>query len=240
MLVAGKGQLMSVSALSTDPRGSAMAEVAARYPLNHGRAEEIYLMQPDLVIAGTFTRRATVDMLDRLGIPVLLLEPAYTLDDIATLLTQTGKALGQEAKATSLVADFRTRLGLLNSKDAVNPRAALYSANGYTSGDRTLAGEILSAAGLGNVAAEAGLADGGFLPLEVLVMAAPDTVITGVPYAGESRAEAVTDHPVIAALRDGRPGARMMDRDWVCGTPFVLQAIDAMADLRRTLQDGQQ
>ena len=37
MLVAGEGQLLSVSPLSADPRGSAMADVAAGYPLNHGR-----------------------------------------------------------------------------------------------------------------------------------------------------------------------------------------------------------
>ena len=71
-------------------------------------------------------------------------------------------------------------------------------------------------------------------------MAAPDTVITSVPYAGVSRSEEVMDHPVIAALRDGRPGAPMMDRDWVCGTPFVLRAIDTMAGLRRDLQVGPQ
>ncbi|MBU2359624.1 MAG: ABC transporter substrate-binding protein [Alphaproteobacteria bacterium] len=237
MLVADEGQLLSVSTLSADPRGSAMAEVAAGYTLNHGLAEEIYLMQPDLVIAGTFTRRATVQMLDRLGIPVVMFEPAYTLDDIAVLLTQMGEALGQQDKAATLVVDYRARLTAYATETTANPRAALYSANGYTSGDQTLAGQILSTAGLDNVAAEAGFADGGFLPLEVLAMSAPDTVITSVPYAGFSRSEEIMDHPVIAALRAGRPGALMMDRDWVCGTPFVLRAIDTMAGLRRDLQD---
>ncbi|MCF7699200.1 ABC transporter substrate-binding protein [Loktanella sp. M215] len=237
MLVAGEGQLLSVSTLSADPRGSAMAEVAAGYTLNYGLAEEIYLMQPDLVIAGTFTRRATVQMLDRLGIPVVMFEPAYTLDDIAVLLTQMGDALGQQGKAATLVADYRARLAAYVTDTTANPRAALYSANGYTSGDQTLAGQILSTAGLDNVAAEAAFADGGFLPLEVLAMSAPDTVITSVPYAGFSRSEEIMDHPVIAALRAGQPGALMMDRDWVCGTPFVLRAIDTMAGLRRDLQD---
>ena len=239
MLVAGEGQLLSVSALSADPRGSAMADVAAGYTLNHGLAEEIYLMQPDLVIAGTFTRRATVEMLDRLGIPVIMFEPAYTLEGIAGLLTQMGEALGQQDKSAALVQDYRAQLAAYATDTTANPRAALYSANGYTSGNQTLAGQILTTAGLANVAAEAGFADGGFLPLEVLAMAAPDTVITSVPYAGFSRSEEILDHPVIAALRAGRPGALMMDRDWVCGTPFVLRAIDTMAGLRRDLQDVQ-
>src|SRR5690606_31042246 len=50
MLLAAEGQLISVSDLAADPRMSSMADKAAAYHENHGRAEEIYLMRPDLVI----------------------------------------------------------------------------------------------------------------------------------------------------------------------------------------------
>lgn len=58
-----------------------MVEAAKAYPPNEGLAEEIYLMQPDLVLAGSFTSRATVEMLQRLGVRVELFEPIYGLDD---------------------------------------------------------------------------------------------------------------------------------------------------------------
>src|SRR5690606_11098092 len=58
MLLSVPGQLISVSHLATDPRSSAMTDEAQRYELNHGLAEEISLMTPDLALAGTFTSSA--------------------------------------------------------------------------------------------------------------------------------------------------------------------------------------
>src|SRR5690606_34859374 len=55
MLVAADGQLRSVTHLATDPQTSAMVDEAKAFPVNHGLAEEIFLMRPDLVLAGTYT-----------------------------------------------------------------------------------------------------------------------------------------------------------------------------------------
>ncbi|WP_316013236.1 ABC transporter substrate-binding protein [Roseobacter sp. HKCCA0434] len=235
MLVAAPGQLLSVSHLAADPRGSAMAEAAAAYPTNHGLAEEIYLMRPDLVIAGTFSSRATVDMLRRLDIPVAVFDPAYGLDEVRDRLAQMGDVLGREETALALAADYDARLAALRVELAARPRAALYYANGYTSGDRTLAGQILIAAGFENAAVEAGFASGGILPLEVLAMLEPDALITGRRYPAASRSEEILDHPVVETLREHRARATIADRDWVCGTPYVLRAIADLAGTRTVM-----
>lgn len=236
MLLADEGQLLSVSDLASDPRMSAMVEQAGKYQTNLGLAEQIYLMQPDLVLAGNFTARASVEMLKRLGVPVVTFDPAYSLEDVRTRMLQMGDALAQEHRAMAMVADFNTQLASYRSEAGVRPRAALYYANGYTLGDKTLAGQILAAAGLANIAAEAGFDAGGIIPLEVLAMAQPDTVITSRTYPAASRSEEVMGHPVIERLRATRPDAAMTSSDWVCGTPFVLRAIDEMATLRDGLQ----
>src|SRR6056297_3081236 len=70
MMLAAEGQLLSVSRISLDPHVSPMAEEAKDYRINAGQAEEIYLMRPDLVLAGEFTPQATLDMLRGLGIRV--------------------------------------------------------------------------------------------------------------------------------------------------------------------------
>lgn len=233
MMVAAPGQLVSVSYLASDPRSSAMADEARAYPANHGRAEEIYLMRPDLVIASRYDTRATVDMLRRLGIPVVVFEPAYGLDDVRARLLQMGAVLGRDEAAEALAAAFDARLAALQAEVAARPVAALYYANGYTAGDRTLAGQILLAAGFENAATAAGYAAGGLLPLEVLAMLAPDAVITGRAHPGASRAEAILDHPVLRSLRDGRARGGVTDRDWVCGTPHVLGAIERLGAVRR-------
>lgn len=236
MLIAADGQLLSVSDLASDPRSSAMTEAAKVYPANHGRAEEIYLMQPDLVLAGSFTARASVDMLTRLGIAVEIFEPGYSLDDVSDRMLQMGEALGRLEQAREMVADFEAQLAEFRAEIRQHPRAAIYHANGYTAGDKTLAGEILTTAGFENIAAEAGFSAAGFLPLEVLAMAQPDTVISSTPYPGGSRSEEIMDHPVIDALRRSRPEASLTDHDWVCGTPFVLRAIQDMVELRHEVE----
>lgn len=240
MLVAGEEQLLSVSYLASDPRSSAMVEQAETYRTNYGLAEEIYLMQPDLVIAGSFSTRATVEMLRRLDIPVVVFDPTYSLDDVRARLSQMGEVLNQQDRAEQLIEDFDARLDTYRAEITWRPRAALYYANGYTSGDKTLAGQILNIAGLDNIAAEEGFSAGGIIPLEVLAMAQPDTVVTSRPYPGASRSEEIKGHPVIVALRRTRPEASLTDSDWVCGTPFVLRAIDDMVTLRTEMQGARQ
>ncbi|MDK3074704.1 ABC transporter substrate-binding protein [Sedimentitalea sp. JM2-8] len=235
MLIADTGQLVSVSHLATDPRSSAMVEQARAYPANSGLAEEIYLMQPDLVLAGEYGANATVDMLRRLDVPVLRFEQAYSLDDVRARMIQMGEVLGRQDRAAELVDRFDARLGDFQAEIAARPRAALYYANGYTLGDKSLAGQILTRAGFDNVAADIGYEGGGVLPLELLAMNIPDAVVTGQPYPGASRSEEIMDHPVVSVLRRQSATASVTDSDWVCGTPFVLDAVSQMTDLRQSL-----
>ena len=233
LMVAAPGQLVSVSRLGQDPRSSAMAAAARRLPANSGLAEEVFLHRPDLVLASSFTSRATVSMLRRLGVTVVELPPAQALADVPDRLRRVGAALGREAAAAAAVARYEADLAALRAELAERPRAALYYANGYTRGDRTLAGDIIAAAGFANIAAELGLARGGHLALEQLVMAAPDLVVTGRPHRGPARAESLLGHPALAALDGGREAAT--DRDWICGTPHVLRAVRRMATLRQAV-----
>jgi iron complex transport system substrate-binding protein len=235
MLVAAPGQLYSVSHIAVDPLSSAMAEQARGLPSNRGGAEEIYLMRPDLVVAGQYSAPATLSMLERLGVPVVIFTQTNTLAEVADRIAQMGQVLGQPTRAAEIVTDFNAGLAALQAQTGANPRAALYYANGYTSGDQGLAGQILQAAGFANVAVEAGYPHGGVMPLEVLALAAPDAVITSRPYPGGSRAEEVLDHPVVQTLRQRSATAAFTDSDWVCGTPFVLRAIRDTAALRNVL-----
>lgn len=236
LMLAAPGQLASVSRLAHDPGSSVMVEAARALPTNGSRAEEVYLLKPDLVLAGTFTDPATVQMLRDLGIRVELFAPATALSDVRDRLAQMGAALGRQDAATHLIADFDTALAGLDDAPQHRPRAAIYYANSYSSGDRTLAGDILRAAGFDNVAAEAGLNDGGTLPLEQLVLLAPDVIVTGRDYPGQARAEDVLAHPALRALPDTAVAGQLTDQDWICGTPAVLDAVREMRALRLRLE----
>ncbi|MEX1234583.1 MAG: ABC transporter substrate-binding protein [Roseovarius sp.] len=240
MLLAREDQLISVSRIALDRRVSPMADEAEHYTINSGRAEEVHVLQPDLVVAGIYTSRETVAMLRRLGIEVVQFDIVHSLADVRDRMREMGAALGRQDAAEAMVARFDADLAALRSApdgqggpEGPAPRAALYYANGYTSGTNSLANDILAAAGLRNAPAEAGY-DWGKLPLEMLAMIDPDLVITARRYPGGSRAEEVMDHPVVNGLRG--QGAGMTDQDWVCGTPFVLRAIADMAEARRMVR----
>ena len=240
MMLADEGQLVSVSDLAVDPRASAMVERARAYPVNHGRAEEVPALAPDLVLAGRYRSAASVAMLRRLGIRVETFAPARSMDDVGDALRRMGALLGRAEAGARAAARFETRLAALRADVARRPEAALYYANGYTLGDKTLAGQILLAAGFSNTAARAGIGGGQVMPLERLVMHAPEVLISGTSYSGETRSEAILHHPALERIRRGRPSASVQDRDWICGTPFVLRAVRDLRPLRRdALEAGQ-
>lgn len=222
MLLADDSQIISLSEISTDILSSAMAAEASKYHQNNSGAEEIYLLQPDIVFAGIYTAKATVNMLESLNIRVEKFEPASTVDQIIFNMQRTGELLGHTDRAKLLITNFESRLSELASGIKNKPRAALYYANGYTTGKNTLAGQILDLAGFSNIASEVDIHWGGTLPLELLIMSKPDVVITGTTYPGSSRSEEILKHPALKPLQL----VSSTDANWVCGTPHILKAIE--------------
>lgn len=234
MAFAAPGQLLSVSALAHDPRTSLMADWAGDFPANHGRAEEIYLMRPDLVLASTFTTPATLSMLRRLNVPVVTFEPEVSLDGITASILQMGDALGRADQAAAMARDFRRDLAALRraaGDDA--PVAATWAANGYMTGTRTLSSDVLRAAGFSLLAERLGLEVGAMIPLELLLMADPDAVVVGPSGSAPARADDVVHHPALA--RSGAERVEVDDREWICGLPAVLDLARELGGTRARL-----
>jgi iron complex transport system substrate-binding protein len=232
LLIADPDQIVSLSHVARDPVSSAMADEAAAYPANRGAAEEIHLLAPDLVLAGTFDDPVTIDALRRLGhrVETFPLETGFA--DIRAHVTRMGALLGHPERAARLIAEMDAILEV-PPPAGPRPRAALFYANAYSSGEGTLAHEILEAAGFANIAAERGLTGLGRLSLEELVMADPDLVIMGQDYATPARAQEVLRHPAARALGGGR--AVVADNLWVCGTPLAARAVEALREARARL-----
>lgn len=227
MALAAPGQLVSVSHVARDPRASAMVEEAMRYPVNRGRAEEVYLLHPDLVLAGSFGGPA-IAMLHRLGVPVVEVAPPTSLAEARDAIAQVGAALGREEAAAAAIARFDAQLASLRRPVRADaPLAATWGANGYSAGSGTLAADILRTAGFALLTDRLGMQASGNIPLEVLVMADPDLIVTGTRYPAASRAEEVMDHPALERLR-GRM-IRVPDALWTCALPRTVEAVQMLA-----------
>ena len=235
MLLADEGQLISVSHIAFDPLASPMVEEAGKYPANYGQAEEVFAMRPDMVLAGVYSDPYTIGLLRRLGVDVVQFPLERDFDAIRANILKMGEVLGRESAARRMVAQFDADLAAFEADVAEQPTALLHYANNYTSGDKSLAHEILRAAGLVNATTEAGITVAGAVPLERLVLLMPDLVISGQAYPGASRAEEVLDHPALRRLRERQAGAALTDAEWVCGTPFVLRAVARLVDIRKRM-----
>lgn len=228
MLVAAPGQLVSVSYLAARPDVSLMSGQTAGLALNHGLAEEILRLDPDLVIAGTYTRRATVNLLRRLGRRVEEFAPANGFADIRENVRRMGDLLGRKAQAARLIAAFDAEAGALAAAppDEDAPVLGSFGANSYTTGGGTLENEIVGAAGLRHLGEELEITGTTRLPLEALVLADPDYVLLWERSLGDpSRAAEILRHPVLDARFGGERRVSADSRAWICGTPLTLEAV---------------
>ena len=91
LLLAAPGQVISVSHIAVDPLLSAMVEKAAAVPLNRGGAEEIYRLQPDLVLASAWSNPLATEMLENLGVRVERVDGVNRLEDIPGQLRRVGE-----------------------------------------------------------------------------------------------------------------------------------------------------
>ena len=95
LLIAKRSRIVSVSYLARDPLFSHFANRAWDIPINHGLAEEILPLEPDLVLVGSHTIRPTTVLLQKLGIKVLVLKLAEGFEDIRRNMRLVGNALGE-------------------------------------------------------------------------------------------------------------------------------------------------
>ena len=234
MMLAAPGQLVSVSHLASEVQSSSMVEEARAYPANRGQVEQVFLMRPDLVLAGTYTQVSTVDLLRRLGVEVVQVPPATSLAEAVEQIRIVGQVLGQDAKSNALADRFAAEIAAARF-EGPSRSAAFYYPNGYTTGSGTLANEVVELTGFANIGATSGVTGGGILPLERLVMAGPDLVVTSERYPGASRSEDILLHPALRAVQDAAGVRLSSDADWVCGTPHLMRAIGRMEAARAAL-----
>ncbi|WTV57750.1 ABC transporter substrate-binding protein [Streptomyces sp. NBC_00035] len=149
-------------------------------------AESVLSLHPTVVLADTDTGpKEAIDQIRDAGVPVVVLDPATELADVATRTTRIAEALGVPAAGKAL----NSRIGKeLSAARAVVPEgsrpkvaflymrgsAAVYLMGGKGSG----ADSLIEAAGAVDAGVDAGL-DKPFTPLtgEALVKAQPDVIL---------------------------------------------------------------
>jgi iron complex transport system substrate-binding protein len=219
--------IASVTWLAATSSASNVADLAMQVPVNHGLAEEVIPLAPDLVVAGLYTARAAVALLKRTGIPVLDLDVPRSLSEIRAQYRQVGEALGEAERAARIIAEMDSRLaGIPVNLTSPRPRAMVFNANGYTIGKGTLTDEIITRAGMENLSATLGIDKYGQVSLETVVTNAVDVLIVSAYRDGPpAMATEVLRHPVLAKISDRTRIAVVPSRLWACAGPGNIDAI---------------
>jgi len=176
--LADRANIASITWLSKDAISANVVDLAADVPVNHGLAEEIIPLDPDLVVAGTFTARTAVAMLKATRFPVTEFGVAHDVADVRSGIRKMAALVGEPARGEALVASFDERLAEIGTPaPGRRPTALVFNANGFTVGAGTLVDDIMSRAGLDNVAAHMKLGNYSQLPLEIAVRSDVDILI---------------------------------------------------------------
>lgn len=211
---------------------SYMREAAGGLPKVRPFAEDVLVLQPDLVVRSYGGGPQAAAHYARAGVPVLQVGWASTvdgeeLDSIPSLIQHMADGLGQSERGRALVAEFRARLAAIQPRD--DGGDTLYmTPSGVTTGPGSLVHELLLAAGLTNFQRKPGWRS---IPLERLAYEQPDMVAAAF---FESR----TNHPnAWSAMNHPVARAQLADREVVsihgawtsCGGWFLVEAIEALA-----------
>jgi len=211
--LADRDRVASVTWLSRDGN---MAAAAAGIPANHALAEEVLSFRPDLVLAGAFTPRTTVDLLERTGVPVAEIGVAQTLDDVRRQIREVAAAIGEKERGEAMVAGMDARLAELAPRAQARPlRAIVLQPNGYTVDKGSLFDDLMRRAGLNNLAADLGI---------------DNYLQTGESVTTASLATEALHHPIVAKLSERLKIVSLPSRLWTCAGPAVVDAVQAMID----------
>lgn len=214
-------------ALHADPEQvAALSPVHRRYqlpfdmpdwPVHDGSLEQVYRLQPDLILVGEYNAVLLRRRLAALSLPVVELSLPTSLAEIESyerhFLELTGQPLSRARPAPELQQP---------EEDA--PRLLLLGANGIGTGTDTFEDQILRQAGWRNY-----LTDSGYISLDIeqLVADPPDAILWSAP-ASPSLASRFAEHRALqqAVSQDG-----WLSTDywrWQCPGPWTWELIEQL------------
>jgi iron complex transport system substrate-binding protein len=224
--LADRDQIAGLTRNAADPDMSAAAARAAGLNIMGTSAEELLVLDPDLIIGIPAKRGGMMAAVAQRDYTVLDLKSAASYPDIVAQIREVAAAVGHVARGEALIARMDRDLAAL-PKSANAGVAAYYQRRGYMTGTGTLIDDVMTRTGLTNLAARLDKPALSQLSLEEMVAARPDYLIV------ESATDRVTDqgtemlhHPALNDI----PRLSIPQAWTVCGSPAYVRAARSLAD----------
>ena len=212
--IAPPGQVLALSHYSRDPGSSSIpAEVAARYGVSGGTAEEVIALQPDLVLASTFLPQPTRTALERAGLRVETFGSPTSVTESAAQVREVAALAGAESEGEMLAA--RIAAPLPAARPAIN--ALLWQPGEIVAGEQTLIAELLREEGFVSHAAARGLRQADRVSLETVLADPPALLLVAGDAPGQR-------HPLLERALKTTTIAPLDPALIYCGGPTIPKA----------------
>jgi iron complex transport system substrate-binding protein len=230
MTLADPEQILGLSPYSRDVARSWDAAKAGKFPRLSGEAEDVLVLNPDIVVAGRFTKRATRELLKEKGLRVVEFDAARSLDDVKKQIWLMGGLVQHPDRAATEVQRLDTAIARARKVVSRRPyRVLALSRRGWVSGGDSLTSSLLATAGLSNAAGDLGYKLGGFASLETIVSLRPDFLLVsdGGDFA-EDEGRAFMLHPALERFYPASKRLVIPEKLTVCGGSMLSEALDRL------------
>ncbi len=233
--VADAAQIAGISHYSQDPQATSIPlEVARRFHVTSGTAEEVVALAPDIVMSGPHVSPSTIFALERMHIRVLKQPVAESVAESERQIRKIADVVGEPARGERLVAAIEQALAAARpQRDNAIP-TLMWQSGGMVPGAGTLADELLQLTGFRNMSVTYGLQKWDVLPLEYLIATPPTLVLSLGP--ADAPGDRMLQHPAVKKLQARVAFRRYPFRLLQCGGPTIIQAVARLAAVHREME----
>ena len=233
--VLGLADRRDILAVSPDAGAafSYMRAAAAGVRAVRPRAEDVLILEPDLVVRSYGGGPNARTFFERAGVPVLQIGLVDDIDGARAVIRDAARGLGVPERGESLIAAMDARLQRARVHTP-GTRALYVTPAGFTAGPGTLVHHLFTAAGLDNFQSLPGWRP---IPLEGLAYETPDVIAEATFGTGANHDDAWTPfrHPVARRAIRSLPVAALDGATTSCGGWFLADAVAALAALHGEL-----
>ena len=225
----GAENLLAVSSVADDKKYSTIADRIKNTKKTSFNAEQIYSLNPSMVLASNFSSLKTRRALEKLGIKVELVEYAQSIGDLKRNINQMGTLLRATEKAKTLIQKFEEFPAPVGFK--TNRTALQYSTNRYLNGENSLINDIFLRAGFRRPQDLKKSPGGQFLSSEFILKAKPDLLLLDREQNSAPEDQNPAYHRSIYSPLAGLLTTHVSQKYWSCGAPEIIHLIKALAEI---------
>ena len=231
LALADEKQIIGVSSEARDAH-SFYRERAKNIPRFRAVADQILTQRPSLVVRSWAGDRRLLDLLERLHIQVITIEHAQDPKDIQSNVLRLAKAIGQESRGNAIIADAEMRMARLKALPTFGKSAIYLTPGAFTTGADTFVSKVMALAGIGNSFADRGYRGWFPIPMEQLVQAPPNLIVTSF-YDSHSAVQnhwGIARHGYIRKMLDDIPTIDVPGSMMACSGLFIVDAAEYLRE----------